>query len=37
MITEFWMENLKGRDHSGDLAVDRIIPEWILKKYFGRV
>jgi hypothetical protein len=29
----FWLENLKGRDHSEDLGIDRkIILEWILKK-----
>jgi len=34
----FWMENLKGRDHSENLDVGgRIILEWILGKYGGRV
>jgi hypothetical protein len=38
MITIFWLEKLKGRDHSEDLGVDgRIILEWILGKYNGRV
>jgi len=33
-----WSENLKGRDHSEDLCVDgRIILEWILEKYVGKV
>jgi len=33
MYTVFWLENLKGRDHSEDLAVDgRIILELILGK-----
>jgi hypothetical protein len=31
MHIKFWSENLKGNDHSEDLAVDgRIILEWIL-------
>jgi len=38
MYTVFWMENLKGRDHLKDLAVDNgIILEWILGKVGGRV
>jgi hypothetical protein len=29
----FWLENLKGRNHSEDLGIDRkIILEWILGK-----
>jgi hypothetical protein len=33
MYTEFWSENLKGRDHSKDLGIDRrITSEWILEK-----
>jgi hypothetical protein len=33
MHTKFWLENLKGRDDSDDLAVDgRIILEMILGK-----
>jgi hypothetical protein len=33
MHTVFWLENLKGRDHSEDLNVDRrIILEWIIGK-----
>jgi hypothetical protein len=33
MHTKFLSENLKGRDHSGDLEVDvRVILEWILGK-----
>jgi hypothetical protein len=38
MYTKVWSGNLKGRDHSEDLGVDeRIILEWILGKYGGRV
>jgi len=38
MYTVFWLENLKGRDHLKDLAVDNgIILEWILGKVGGRV
>jgi len=38
MYKKFWSENLKGRDHAEDLGVDgRIILEWILGKYGGRV
>jgi hypothetical protein len=38
MHTVFWLENLKGRDHSEDLGVDgRIILEWILGKYGEKV
>jgi len=29
MRTEFWSENLKGRDRSEDLGVDGRILEWI--------
>jgi hypothetical protein len=33
MLTRFWTENLKGRDHAKDLRVDgRIILEWVLGK-----
>jgi hypothetical protein len=33
MHAKFWLENLKGRNHSEDLAADvRIILEWILKE-----
>jgi len=33
MRTEFWLENLKGRDHSEDIGKDRmIILECILRK-----
>jgi hypothetical protein len=29
----FWLENLKGRDHSEDLGIDgKIILQWILGK-----
>jgi len=35
---KFWLKNLKGRDHSEDLDVDRkIILEWILEIYVVRV
>jgi len=38
MHTVFWLENLKGRDHSEDLGVDgRVILEWISEKYGGKV
>jgi hypothetical protein len=34
----FKLENLRGRDHSGDLDVDQsIISEWILGKWGGKV
>jgi hypothetical protein len=33
MVTKFWLENPKGKDHSEDLGVDRrIILEWMLEK-----
>jgi hypothetical protein len=33
MHRKFWLENLKGRDHSEDLDIDGlIILEWILGK-----
>jgi hypothetical protein len=33
MHTKFWSENLKERDHSEDLGVDRkILLEWLLGK-----
>jgi hypothetical protein len=33
MHTKVWSENLKGRDHSEDLDIDRrIVFEWILGK-----
>jgi len=33
MRTEFWLKNLKGRDHSEDLSIDwREIIEWILER-----
>jgi hypothetical protein len=32
----FWFENLKGRDHSEDIAVDgKMKLEWILGKWGG--
>jgi hypothetical protein len=37
-VQKFWSENLKVRDQSEDLHVDgRIILEWILVKYIGKV
>jgi hypothetical protein len=34
MRTEFWLENLKARDHSEDLSVDgRMILKFMLGKY----
>jgi hypothetical protein len=36
--TVFWVENLRGRNHSEDLGVDGgIILEWILGKWGGKV
>jgi hypothetical protein len=38
MHTVFCLENLKGRDLAEDLGVGgRIILEWILKKYLGKL
>jgi hypothetical protein len=38
MRTKFWSDNLKGRDHSEEEgARQRIILEWILRKYGGEV
>jgi hypothetical protein len=38
MLKIFSLVNLKGRDHSEDLGVyGRIILEWILEKYSGKV
>jgi hypothetical protein len=37
MCTNFWLENLKGRDHFEVIGVDeRIILEWILGNRVGR-
>jgi hypothetical protein len=34
---KFWVENLKGRDHSEDLGIGRKITfEWILGKQGGK-
>jgi hypothetical protein len=31
VITGFWLEGIKGRDHSGDLGIDEeIILKWIV-------
>jgi hypothetical protein len=36
MHIQFWLGNLKGRDHYDDLGVDgKIISEWILGKKGG--
>jgi hypothetical protein len=36
--TKFWLENLKGRDHSEDPGIDgRIISEWLLGKQVGKM
>jgi len=35
MHTKFWSENLKGKDHSEDRAVDGRILEWIWLKQVG--
>jgi len=36
--TKFWLENLKGRDHSEDLGTDgKMLLEWILGKLGGNV
>jgi hypothetical protein len=33
MYSKFWLENFKGRDHSGDEGADeRLILKWILEK-----
>jgi hypothetical protein len=38
MHTIFWLENLKGRDHSEDLSIEgRIILEQIVGKYGRKV
>jgi hypothetical protein len=38
MRTTFWLENLKGRYHLGDLSLDRrVILEWNFDKYGGKV
>jgi hypothetical protein len=38
MHTVFWLENLKGRDHSEDLDVDeKIILEWVLVILNGKL
>jgi len=37
MHTIFWLENLKGKDHSKEASLDgRIILKWILRKYDGK-
>jgi hypothetical protein len=38
MLTKFCLENLKGKDHSEDLSIDRrIVLKWILEKFGGKV
>jgi hypothetical protein len=35
--TIFWLENLKGRDHSEDVGIDEKTSEWIIGKKHGKV
>jgi len=38
MPTIFYLKNLKGQDHLEDLGIyEKIILEWILRKYGGKV
>jgi hypothetical protein len=38
MRTNFWSENLEGRQHSEQISVDgKVILKWILGKYGGKV
>jgi hypothetical protein len=38
MHKDFWLENLRGKDHSEDLEVGgKIILECVLEKYGGKV
>ena len=38
MHTDFWLGNLRERDHLEHLGIDGgIILKWILKKYYGRI
>jgi hypothetical protein len=38
MPTIFYLKNLKGQDHLEDLGIyEKIILEWILRKYSGKV
>jgi len=38
MCTKFWSQNLKRRDHSEDLGLDRrTVLEWILGKCYGKM
>jgi len=34
---KFYLENLKGRDHLGDLGIDGRISKWILKRGYEGV
>jgi hypothetical protein len=37
MLTVFWLENLKGRDHVEEIDADgKTILEWILGRWVGR-
>jgi hypothetical protein len=37
MHTNFYFENLKGRDHLRDLGIDWIISKYVIKKWVMRL